>query len=87
MEIVLRCCVGPQAGLPTLLGGGFFAEAAHALLELFTQRAGSVGIEGDEIPQRLRAIAAKSRKCGRVAIRMAGDIFADCGVRMMREPA
>ena len=45
---------------PTLLRGGFFAQAAHALLQLFAQWTWRIGIEGDEIPQRLRAIAAES---------------------------
>ena len=43
-----------------LLGGGFFAEATHAFLELLAQRPGSVGIKGHEIPERLGAIAAQA---------------------------
>src|ERR1700690_737802 len=70
-----------------LLGGGFFAEAAHALLELFAQRGRGVGVEGDEIPERLGAIAAQGRKCGSITIRMSRDIFADRGIGMMREAA
>src|SRR6201988_5368446 len=70
-----------------LLRGGFFAEAAHALLQLFAQRSRSVGIECDEIPERLRAMAAQSRQRRCVAIRMPRDIFADRRVRMMREAA
>ena len=41
-----------------LLCGGFFAEAAHALLQLLAQGGRRVGIEGDQIPQRLGAVAA-----------------------------
>jgi len=52
-------CSLPAVGRPTLLGGGFFAQAAHALLQFFAQRAGGVGIKGYEIPERLRAIATE----------------------------
>jgi|SRR5215469_16635241 hypothetical protein len=60
----VRCSGGageslPAVGRPTLLGGGFFAQAAHALLQFFAQRAGGVGIKGYEIPERLRAIATE----------------------------
>jgi hypothetical protein len=35
-----------------------FAQAAHALLQLFAQACWGVGIEGDQVPQRLGAVAA-----------------------------
>src|ERR1700690_97073 len=68
-----------------LLGGGFFAEAAHALLELFAQRGRGVGVEGDEIPERLGAIAAQGRKGGTNLFRRSPPIFADRGIGMMGE--
>lgn len=44
-----------------LLGGGAFTEAAHAFLQFLAQRRRSVWIEGDQIPQRLRTVAAEAR--------------------------
>src|SRR5208282_1535631 len=76
-----RSCATARVGL---LRGGFFAEAAHALLKLFAERRRSVGIESNEIPERLRSIAAEAGERGRVAIGMARDVFPDGRIRMVR---
>src|SRR4249920_1279108 len=68
-----------------LSGKLVFAELFETVAKAALKRSGRVGIEGDEIPERLAAIFAKPSKGACIGIRMAGDIFANGAVRMLGE--
>jgi len=63
------------------------AEALEAIAKLALEDGGSVGIEGDEIPERLGFVLAEIGEGGGVGIGMTGDIFANGAVGMTSEAA
>src|SRR5229473_7994997 len=66
-----------------LLAGSALPQLAQAVLQFAAEDGGRVGIECDEIPERLAAIFREPRERGRVGVRMARYIFADRGVGML----
>ena len=79
----------PQRGeVQVKLAAGLgIAQALEAVAETALERRGRVGIEGDEIPERLGFVFAEIAEGGGVGVGMTSDIFADGAVRMTREAA
>ncbi len=69
----------------SLLGGLGVAEALQAIAEAALQRGGRVGVEGDQVPERLRFVFAQVRQRIGVGVWVTRDVFADGAVGMMRE--
>jgi len=73
-----------QASLWAGLSGKLvFAQLFQTIAEAALQRRWRVGIERDEIPERLTAILAEPSKSACIGVRMAGDIFANRAIRML----
>ena len=66
-----------------LFAGSTLPQLAQAVLQFAAQDGGRVGIERDEVPQRLAAVFGEPGERGGVGIGMARDIFTDRGVRML----
>jgi len=68
-----------------LAAGLGVAEALEAVAETALERRRRVGIEGDEIPKRLRLVFAEIGEGGGVGVGMPGNVLADGTVRMTSE--
>src|SRR5258708_9423492 len=66
-----------------LLAGSALPQLAQTVLQFAAEDGGGVGIECDEIPQRLAAIFREPRERGRAGVWMARYIFAARGVGML----
>src|SRR5262249_9559914 len=62
-----------------------FAEALEAIAQAALQRRRRIGIESNEIPERLAAVFAQPCESGGVRVGGAGDGFSEGGVGMLGE--
>ena len=65
--------------------GVIFAEPLQAIAQTPLQRCRRIGIERDQIPQRLAAVLAQISSGRRISIRVASDVFANRRIRMAAE--
>jgi hypothetical protein len=78
---------GAQCKPLSKLIGLDFTEALQAIAKLALERHGRVGIEGDEVPERLRFVLAEIGERTGVGIRVARNVFADRAVRVASQAA